>query len=63
MRFKYFVELKEGYRPVMQEEEETDVSFVVEAENRATADRMVKALLKGAENIESYFGACIDQDN
>lgn len=44
LKFEYYVELKEGYKPVMQTEEETDVKFVIEAKNRATADRMVKAL-------------------
>lgn len=58
-RFEYWVDLKEGYRPVMQEEEETEVRFVVEAKNRATADRMVMALLKGAANVKEYGGYCI----
>lgn len=60
LKFEYYVELKEGYRPVMQTEEETDVKFVIEAENRATADRAVKALLKNAENVKRYDGVCIE---
>ena len=60
LKFKYYVELKEGYKPVMQTEEETDVTFVIEAENRATADRMVKALLKNAENVKRWDGVCIE---
>lgn len=60
LKFEYYVELKEGYRPVMQTEEETDVKFVFEAENRATADRAVKALLKNAENVKRYDGVCIE---
>ena len=60
LKFKYYVELKEGYKPVMQTEEETDVKFVLEAENRATADRMVKALLKNAENVKRWDGVCIE---
>ena len=60
LKFKYYVELKEGYKPVMQTEEETDVKFVIEAENRATADRMVKALLKNAENVKRGDGVCIE---
>ncbi|NBI58313.1 hypothetical protein D3Z53_09575 [Lachnospiraceae bacterium] len=60
LKFKYYVELKEGYKPVMQTEEETDVKFVIEAENRATADRMVKALLKNAENVKRWDGVCIE---
>ena len=60
LKFKYYVELKEGYKPVMQTEEETDGKFVIEAENRATADRMVKALLKNAENVKRWDGVCIE---
>lgn len=60
LKFEYYVDLKEGYRPVMQEAEETEVRFVIEAKNRATADRAVKALLKGAENVKDYGGFCID---
>ena len=60
LKFEYYVELKEGYKPVMQTEEETDVKFVIEAENRATADRMVKALLKNAENVKRWDGVCIE---
>lgn len=59
LKFKYYVELKEGYIPVMQTEEETDVYFVIEAKNRVTADRAVKALLKDASNVEKYDGVCI----
>lgn len=60
LEFKYHVELKEGYRPVMQEEEEKEVRFVIEAKNRVTADRAVKALLKNAENVQEYSGICIE---
>lgn len=60
LKFEYYVELKEGYKPVMQTEEETDVKFVIEAKNRATADRMVKALLKNAENVKRWDGICIE---
>ena len=60
LRFKYCVELKEGYKPVMQDEEETEVRVVIEAKNRVTADRAVKALLKDAANVKEYSGFCID---
>ncbi len=60
LKFEYYVELKEGYKPVMQTEEETDVKFVIEAKNRATADRAVKALLKNAENVKRWDGICIE---
>lgn len=63
MKFEYFAELKEGYKPVMpvvETEEKTEMSFIIEAKNRATADRMVKALLKEAANVERYSGICIE---
>lgn len=44
----------------MQTEEETEVRFVIEAPNRATADRAVKALLKEAPNVKEYSGICIE---
>ncbi len=51
MKFEYFATLKDGYRPVMELTEETDVRFVVEASCRVNADRMVKAILKDCTNI------------
>lgn len=59
LKFEYYVELKEGYIPTMQTEEETDVYFVIEAKNRVTADRAVKALFENATNIKRYDGVCI----
>ena len=44
----------------MQDEEETEVRFVIEAKNRVTADRAVKALLKDAANVKEDSGFCID---
>ena len=60
MKFKYRVDLKKGYRPAMQIDEETEVSFVLEAPNRATADRAVAALLRDAPNVKELSGACIE---
>lgn len=60
LRFEYYVELKEGYRTVMHNEEEKDIKFVIEAPNRTIADRAVKALLKDTPNVERYDGICID---
>lgn len=60
MKFKYVVDLKNGFFQTMQTEEETEVSFVIEAKNRVTADRMVSAMLKGAPNIEEVSGICIE---
>lgn len=61
MKFKYHIELKEGYKPTMELEAETDICFVIEAKNRATADRAVRALLRGATNVKDCSGVCIDQ--
>lgn len=58
LKFEYFIELKEGYKPVMQTEEET-IKILIEAENRATADRAIKALLKDASNVKEYDGVCL----
>lgn len=61
MKFAYYVDLKEGYRPTMQDEEETEISFIIEAKNRVTADRAVKAMLKGAENVVEFSGIAISE--
>ena len=60
-KFKYTVELKKGYMPapVFEAVEETEVEFVIEARNRVTADRMVKALLEAA-NVEEYGCVCVE---
>lgn len=60
LKFEYYAELKEGYRPVMQTEEEEEVRFIIEAKNRAAADRAVRALLKDAANVKRYEGICIN---
>jgi hypothetical protein len=60
MKFEYTVDLKEGYKSTMQDTEETELTFVITAKNRATADRMVKALLKDARNVNECIGVCID---
>lgn len=60
MLFQYSIELKDGYRPTMETDEEKDVSIIIETKNRATADRMIKALLKDATNINSCIGFAID---
>lgn len=49
--FQCHVELKEGYMPVMADEEETEVTFFVKARNRATASRAIRAMLKDAPNV------------
>lgn len=59
--FKYLIELEEGYYPVMEDEPQYDVLISVEAENRVTANRMVKAMLKGATNILDCDGLILDR--
>ena len=61
MKFEYAITLKEGFKPVMELELETDVKIVIEAKNRVTSDRMIKAMLKGATNIEDITGICVDR--
>lgn len=60
MKFEYIVDLKEGYRKILEIEITDEVRFVIEAENRATADRAVQALLKNAPNIKEYIGIGIE---
>ena len=60
LRFEYIVILENGFTPVLQNEIETEVRFVIEAKNRVTADRMVTAMLKDNYNVKSWSGICID---
>lgn len=60
MKIQYDIELKDGYKPTMQEGKENDLQIIVEAKNRVTADRMIKAMLSGCNNIVSWSGICID---
>lgn len=61
LKFRYWVELEKGYTPTMETEEEKELCFIIEAKNRATADRMVKSLLSESTNIVSYSGICIEE--
>ena len=60
MKFEYIVDLKEGYKKVLETEITDEVRFVIEAKNRATADRAVSTLLKNAPNIKGCSGICIE---
>jgi len=61
LQFKYWFILKEGFIPTMELEEEKEISIIVEAKNRVTADRMVKAMLKGNNNIlECIATTCLN---
>lgn len=57
--FEYVFVLKEGYKPVMQEEKEREIRIAIKAKNRVSADRAIKALLSGATNVEKYDGICV----
>lgn len=57
--FRYHVELEKGYFPVMGDNEEKDLFFDIQAKNRATADRMVRAMLIGNINVSDLSGICI----
>lgn len=60
MKFEYIADLKEGYRKVLDTEITDEVRFVIEAKNRATADRAVSALLQNAPNVKECSGICIE---
>lgn len=61
LKFEYWIELKDGYRPTLQEEKETDVRIQLVAKNRATAQRMMAKLLEGAANVKEYGGVCVGE--
>ena len=51
--FMYWIVLKEGYKPTMSTETEKGMTFVINAKNQVTADRMVRQMLN-FDNIEKY---------
>lgn len=62
MKFAYIADLDVGYKEAtpLSDEMICEVEFTVEARNRATADRMVKALTAGCTNILDLSGICIE---
>ena len=58
--FKYWIQVKEGYKPVLETEKKNEIEIYIKAKNRATADRMVKALTTGNSNITDIDGICWD---
>ena len=58
-KFEYSIELKNGYKPVMETEMETEINIVIEAKCRVDADRAIKALLR-PDNVNECIGICID---
>lgn len=60
MKFEYVVHMISGYQPIGQLKPEKEVRFVIEANNRVTADRMIRMMLKGATNVKDCNGTCID---
>jgi len=59
MKFSYYLELKKGYRPTSELTEVNEVEIVIEAKNRATADRIGKVIFDNP-NIINWNGVCID---
>lgn len=60
MKFQFDIELKEGFNPTMQDKKENELQIIIEAKNMVTANRMIKAMLSGCDNIVSWSGICID---
>ena len=58
MQFEYYIELKDGYKIVMDTEKTNEMVIIISAPNRVTADRMIKAMLSN-DNIKDYSGICI----
>ena len=46
INFKYFIEVKDGYKPCMELEEVNEIEITIQAKCRVDADRMFKALMK-----------------
>ena len=61
LKFDYWIELKDGYRPPLQTENETEIHIQLEAENRVTAQRIIAKLLEGAPNVKDYSGICVGE--
>lgn len=57
-KWKVMITLKEGFKPVLASDLETEVCFEVEAKNHVTAARMVKALTANLANVEDYYICC-----
>lgn len=60
-KFNYWIKLKDGYRPPLQTENETEIHIQLEAENSATAQKMMAKLLEGAPNVKDYSGICVGE--
>lgn len=60
MKFEVFVTVKNGYKPIMQDETVNEWSFVVTAPNRATADRMASTILSNNPNVVEWDSICIE---
>lgn len=60
--FEYWVELNEGYKVAspLFTDEETEIKLQIKARNRATADRMMKAMLGDSCD---YDGIMVDYED
>ena len=59
-RFAYYIIVKEGFQTVGNPIINDVIDIELTAPNRATADRMMKALMKDNKNVIEYDGVCID---
>ena len=60
--FEYYFRFREGcgFKPVLSTEEEREMSIQLAAPNKATADRMIKALIN-SDVIEDKDGVAIGE--
>lgn len=61
LEFEYCIELKDGFRRTLSLVEENEIDIRISAPNRATADRMINALLKDSTNVMEISGICIGE--
>ena len=60
MKFEYVVNTISGYQPIGQLKAEHEIRIQIEANNRVTAERMMRSLFEGNKNVKSYDGICIE---
>lgn len=61
MKFKYIIELKNGYTKTGQETKETVMEFVMDSDCRINANRAIKSMLEGTTNIKRLSAICMDE--
>lgn len=61
MKFKYIIELKNGYTKTGQETKEIVMEFVMDSDCRINANRAIKSMLEGTTNIKRLSAICMDE--